>query len=562
MKKVKLFEQFIAEKREKVGEYNTVKKVVAELGRRPSEQDLASFINDNYYDVTEVERGEDDPRANDKIADLVAFYKFDIDDWEIAWSDAQNESVVTEAKDNLYLQLHKKYAEFIKGLKAGKIKKLTDLVSVQRWSMEDREDYFDMDSKKKKELSAEYNEERKLFKKYVAGDESVMLPKGTEALAESVVNEDSKDRMIKQIERALKDGTSIFKLPMATQKYYNKNKGDFESVVTESKIKVTKRDIKDIEDSGNIDIAYKKAIALLMSLVESVVTESKIKVTKRDIKDIEDSGNIDIAYKKAIALLMSLVESTVTENSVTFTLDDGDLDDKFLSDKSLSRNLDYKEDGRDTYYVLPKRDFDRLQDWADSSGYDTDEVIEVIDESVVTEAVSRATKIYQIATPAPKAMLVEELEDLFGDDYRNIVTEFDDDERYESVLVFNLTPRDIKRIQEEIADVLIWEYSIKKGKEISESAMIEALSKSDRKAIAYTMAEQDPEKVKELQNAIGQDFSDNYSSTSRSILVDVKKKGGKWVAITKETESEYNNKKPKRGEREATIGITWNAMFF
>ena len=54
----------------------------------------------------------------------------------------QDESVVTEAKDNLYLQLHRKYAEQIKGLKAKKIKKLTDLVSVQRWSMEDREDYF------------------------------------------------------------------------------------------------------------------------------------------------------------------------------------------------------------------------------------------------------------------------------------------------------------------------------------------------------------------------------------------------------------------------------------
>ena len=97
---------------------------------------------------------------------------------------------------------------------------------------------------------------------------------------------------------------------------------------------------------------------------------------------------------------------------------------------------------------------------------------------------------------------------------------------------------------------------------IIESAMIEALSASDRKAIAYTMAEQDPSKIKDLQNAIGQEFSDNYSSTNRSILVDVKKKGGKWVAITSETKSEYNSKKPKKGEREATIGITWNAMFF
>jgi len=73
----------------------------------------------------------------------------------------------------------------------------------------------------------------------------------------------------------------------------------------------------------------------------------------------------------------------ITEaNTVTFTIDDGDLDDKFLSDKSLSRNLDYKEDRGDTYYVLPKRDFDRFQDWADSSGYDTDEIIDVIEESL------------------------------------------------------------------------------------------------------------------------------------------------------------------------------------
>jgi hypothetical protein len=109
--------------------------------------------------------------------------------WDI---EGFNESVVNEAKDNLYLQLHKKYAEQIKGLKAKKIKKLTDLVSVQRWSMEEREDYFGMDSKKKKELSKEYDTERKLFKKYIGGDESVMLPKGTETLSEESVNEGKK----------------------------------------------------------------------------------------------------------------------------------------------------------------------------------------------------------------------------------------------------------------------------------------------------------------------------------------------------------------------------------
>jgi hypothetical protein len=92
------FNESVTEKREDVGKFNTVKKVIKELGRRPSEQELATFITKNYYDVTEVERGEDDPAANDKIADLVAFYKFDIDDWSIAWVDAQNESAVTEAK--------------------------------------------------------------------------------------------------------------------------------------------------------------------------------------------------------------------------------------------------------------------------------------------------------------------------------------------------------------------------------------------------------------------------------------------------------------------------------
>ena len=100
MKHIKLFEQFINEEREDVGKYNTVKKAMKairkEYGPTPTVQSVASFINDNYYDVTEVERGGDDPRANDKIADLIASYKFDIEEWEIAWADAQNESAVTE----------------------------------------------------------------------------------------------------------------------------------------------------------------------------------------------------------------------------------------------------------------------------------------------------------------------------------------------------------------------------------------------------------------------------------------------------------------------------------
>ncbi|MDB9900118.1 hypothetical protein OAC86_01085 [bacterium] len=107
-------ESIVTEKREDVGKYNTVKKVIAKLGRRPSEQELATFINNNYYDVTEVERGEDDPTANDKIADLVGFYKFDIEDWETAWADAQNESLVNEAKKYKFKDLAKAW-EFVYG---------------------------------------------------------------------------------------------------------------------------------------------------------------------------------------------------------------------------------------------------------------------------------------------------------------------------------------------------------------------------------------------------------------------------------------------------------------
>ena len=141
---------------------------------------------------------------------------------------------INEAKDNLYLQLHKKYAKQIKGLKAKKIKKLTDLVSVQRWSMEDREDYFGMDSKKKKELSAEYRIERALIKKYMGGDYSVMLPKGTEKLSESV-NEARSKKVTKQMWAKMDDDKridallSVVKDPDDAEKYFDKKWNDLPS---------------------------------------------------------------------------------------------------------------------------------------------------------------------------------------------------------------------------------------------------------------------------------------------------------------------------------------------
>lgn len=76
----------------------------------------------------------------------------------------------------------------------------------------------------------------------------------------------------------------------------------------------------------------------------------------------------------------------------------------------------------------------------------------------------------------------------------------------------------------------------------------------------------DDSQVKDLQGVIGKDFSDNFSSTLRSVLVDVKKKGGKWVAITKEAPAKYgpNAGKPSKNKKlkEAPISITWNGFFY
>ena len=73
-----------------------------------------------------------------------------------------------------------------------------------------------------------------------------------------------------------------------------------ESLVTEAKVKVTKKDIKDIEDSGNIDIAYKKAIELLKSLSESVVNEAKfVKEFDKEVLDAKTKKEVTEVYPKA-----------------------------------------------------------------------------------------------------------------------------------------------------------------------------------------------------------------------------------------------------------------------
>ena len=140
---------------------------------------------------------------------------------------------------------------------------------------------------------------------------------------------------------------------------------------------------------------------------------------------------------------------------------------------------------------------DVLEDYATPAEWKkwSKEYNEFAQEEMMSEAVSRNTKVYCIATPAPVSMLVKELEELFGDDYRHIVTEFEDDEGYESVLVFNLTKKDIQLIEDNIGDVLIWEYSIKKGKLINES-----LNESSVEDLHF---ETDPKKAEDMKIAIG-----------------------------------------------------------
>lgn len=67
-------------------------------------------------------------------------------------------------------------------------------------------------------------------------------------------------------------------------------------------------------------------------------------------------------------------------------------------------------------------------------------------------------------------------------------------------------------------------------------------------------------KVQMLRDAIGKDFSDNFSSTCRSILVSVSADGN--TCVTKESPSQYNNKQPKKGTKKSPSWLIWNAMFF
>ena len=69
------------------------------------------------------------------------------------------------------------------------------------------------------------------------------------------------------------------------------------------------------------------------------------------------------------------------------------------------------------------------------------------------------------------------------------------------------------------------------------------------------------DKINALRSAIGKEFSHNYSSTLRSVLVSVSKDGN--TAVTREVPNQYGEAiTPKSGTVKSPSLLIWNAMFY
>jgi len=211
--------------------YNTVEKVVKKLGRRPSEEELASFITKNYYDVTGVKRGDDDPSQNEKIVDLISFYNFDHADFEIAWHDAQNESVneasgefvVYVEKDNgrkklLHTKKSQRAANMFMSKNMDKILNTSGIRSIGSMSKDEwekKEAQFAENIKKtgmKTVTKKEWDRTHKDYKGMIKGKPYIMwFDKKTQSTVygpvniKESVNESTPDQVIKDLDKAKND---------------------------------------------------------------------------------------------------------------------------------------------------------------------------------------------------------------------------------------------------------------------------------------------------------------------------------------------------------------------
>jgi len=66
-----------------------IKAVKKEYGPTPTEQSLADFVVNNYKDITGEDLEDSIPAMNDHLADIVAHYKMDGEDFMIAFDDAR-----------------------------------------------------------------------------------------------------------------------------------------------------------------------------------------------------------------------------------------------------------------------------------------------------------------------------------------------------------------------------------------------------------------------------------------------------------------------------------------
>lgn len=99
--------------------------------------------------------------------------------------------------------------------------------------------------------------------------------------------------------------------------------------------------------------------------------------------------------------------------------------------------LDNVEQGGDSYAKLSK---------------------DIFNESI-NEASYGQNYLWEIATPAPASMLARDLEKMFGKG-RIILGDWNSPEGFESVVMLNLQPKEVKEIEENIGDVLIFRMEI------------------------------------------------------------------------------------------------------
>jgi hypothetical protein len=100
-------------------------------------------------------------------------------------------------------------------------------------------------------------------------------------------------------------------------------------------------------------------------------------------------------------------------NEVIFSVDDDKLDNMLNS--RFSSQLDYQDIKGDSFYSLPKRDFDRFIDMADSAGFDVD--YENSEDSVVFVQESAITEAYK---PIPATMKIAGKYNVLVDRYPTI----------------------------------------------------------------------------------------------------------------------------------------------